>query len=96
MSYFLADVNGFKGDLATNTGYDDLANWLESSKLDLSKEFVEQGYTEFPKELVMEIDLYIDQSTEYWLNPELKNTVDNFKEMLLDSKDVAIISNGEG
>lgn len=92
MSIDIRDIQNIRGNISTYKDFDILADWLEKYGLDLSKEFSEQGYTEFPQELVLEIEMAKNYSLEYWLNPELREVVDDFISILEKCKNVAIAS----
>jgi len=94
MSVYVEDINGFIDELATNKGYNDLCEWLETYGMELSKEFSEKGYTEFPKQLALEVKIAIHYSPEYWLNPNIGDTVDRFLSILQKCKEVCIVSDG--
>ena len=94
MSLYLYDTTGYKGELANNKGYEHLSKWLKKNGFFLTKELIETGYTEFPEEVALEIEMGMSLSTEYWNDDLLKDMVDNLMSLLLTSKGVAIISDG--
>ena len=48
MSYFVADVNGFVGDLASGGGLHRLYEWMERQSAPLIQQLLEQGFTSRP------------------------------------------------
>lgn len=94
MSIQLSNENGTITEFLTNAGYDDLCNWLEKYGMELSKEFAEEGYTEFPQQLIDEIEIAKGYSLEYYTDVDIKETIDMFVNFLKQCKDVAIVSDG--
>lgn len=56
-SYYLYDVNGYKGDLATTLGLEDLRNAVERSTMPMphTEKFLDLGWTSHMKEMAEEL-----------------------------------------
>ena len=91
MSFFIADVNGYVGDLATNTGLNDLADHLLTLDNPPLKRLIVQGW--IPVDLLAGA---FDAITLHGSNQEVNDTLANLRALVEKCDEVVIISNGFG
>jgi hypothetical protein len=89
MSYQLYDSNGYVGDLATNTGLDQLSNYLLSFKVKAISKFINQGESLNINRLIKSLKK-IPASDD----KDIQNTLDNLINLLGKCEEIAIISDG--
>lgn len=86
MGYYLYDVNGYVGNLATNTGLEELATFIEGTDKSSVKELFRTGSVDTSDMLYKEVNEL----------PTGSKVVDNFKLLVGKCKDVIIITDGVG
>jgi hypothetical protein len=89
MSFAIYDVNGFVGDLATNTGMAELARFIEAQEeMPDAKEFIKKGAALITDFLVGDFqDMEPKKET-------VQQTITNFLELVEKADTVVIISDG--
>jgi hypothetical protein len=86
MGYYLYDVNGYVGNLATNTGLEELATFIEGTDKSSVKELFRTGSVDASDMLYKEVNEL----------PTGSKVIDNFKLLVGKCKDVIIITDGVG
>ncbi len=88
MSYYVYDENGYVGDFATTKGLNDFMKWAESTEDGELVALAENAMYIFP--------MAIKESLEAFDPPlgEIKDTYDNFLELLPKCQGIVIISDG--
>ena len=90
MSYYLTDIDGYKGDLATNSGLWALSTFIRNEVDNQEcKDFMEFGFTEEMDEVVKVLSKI--HSNDKYIEKTLRELVVTLKKC----KFVAVISNGE-
>jgi hypothetical protein len=87
MTYSLYDSRGYVGDLASGGGLEDMESFLGRYG-EPFKSFFKKGYAENPERL---IDFLVNLKTT---DKMLQETLDNFRNLLENCHDIAIISDG--
>lgn len=86
MSYIINDVNGYVGDLSTNTGLDYLYQYVEKKKKNNLIQFIDTGAALITKVLLREIES-LKPKTE-----DLRDLIQNLKDIAFKSEIVMIIT----
>ena len=88
MSNMCFDENGYVGDFATNKGQTDFFAYLKGLDDPDLEEFINEGSYLIPEALLEVLGKYDPP------RGEIKETMDNFKELLPKCKGIVIISDG--
>ena len=96
MSYYAADVTGFIGDVATNTGLRDAYTVLsrKPAGFPVIQRLVSRGYTDSPKALAEELRVLLHSDTVFSVG--VRVTLTGLLAYARVARDTLIISNGEG
>lgn len=86
MSYFVYDVNGCVGELASNDLFDALVSLVSNTNLSLVKKLFADGYTPITDNLLKEIESI----------PQVADTTKNFGELVNKCDSIVIITDGIG
>jgi hypothetical protein len=87
MSYYIYDVNGYVGDLASNKGLNDLWTFLEGKgkKIDI---LIKDGTVDVSDELIKELaKLSVTK-------PSVASTLDNLRTLVKKCQDIVIVTDG--
>lgn len=87
MSYELCDARGPVGQLATTSGYADLAQWAGQNGGPALQELIRQGYTD-RDELVLELPKLFPLD----MPEDIRSTLENLYELAQKSDEIVIIS----
>ncbi|MFZ2655547.1 MAG: hypothetical protein WAX69_11515 [Victivallales bacterium] len=92
MSYFLADVNGYVGELASNRGLMDMTSHIEKhKKLKKLNKFINNGETEDMKGVLKDLKMLPSSG-----DPNIDITIKELKSLLRKASEIAIITDGVG
>ena len=89
MSYAIHDINGFIGDLATNSGLKALSDFIQEDGSDQIKELFEQGTIEASDELIDDLESLPEPD-----NADVADTLRNLIDLVKNCEDIVIISSG--
>ena len=91
MTLHAYDINGYVGDVGTNTGWDDLASALRESHATDLRSFAQFGYTEDPRTFAQYLREVGERTT---LPPEMRSSWDNLLGVAQRAEGILIVSNG--
>lgn len=92
MSYYVADVSGWLGDLATTTGLHELYKVLTASKEPELVVLASKGATDNPAAVVTEASKLLRGN----LDPNVRKTIVELVRLARKAKEIIIISDGVG
>lgn len=88
MGFYLYDVNGYVGDVASNQGLRLLMEFLDKFGNEELRSLSKKGYTDNPKEASEALTKLISE------DGDIQATIDNLSMLLARSEEIGIISNG--
>jgi hypothetical protein len=92
MSFYIYDSNGYVGDLASNKGLNDLAEYIEKHPdADELGKLIKEGYVLKTEQLMEELKLLSAPK-----DSDIQDSLNNLKTLIEKSSDVIIITNEPG
>jgi len=80
MGYYVADVNGYVGDLASNMGLSQMYDWLEKQDCPKIHQLMKNGFTEDMKGALKDLNKLPPSG-----DPDIDITIDGLKKLLPES-----------